>query len=187
MAITVELYERYNGVDTLATNIGWKSVTGSESVYWADYPVLRPVSTSANAYGYSFTRYHYLKFSGTYVMASRPRVVITAGSAAPSGYTGTTNARVYALPTNTYSTPTTSPITTSYFVTTGSSVSVPLNTSTVGPTSATTHPQFLTADTTYYTQFICTQLWLPKGDTGHGNIFDLTIKFIVDDYESNDP
>ena len=62
--------------------------------------------------------------------------------------------------------------------------------STTDPSAATTYQQYLAANTTYYTEYLVTQLVVeqwdpsnPQGLYGYGNIGQLKVKFECDEYD----
>ena len=184
MALTIEIFEDSgaltlgHGTTRIITdNIGWKSSGLDETNHFVFYPLRRPDS----GFTYSFIKYNYFKISGTYAKASRPRIIVTY----PEPNTGV-GAKVYYKLTNTYAVPTNA--------FDGSLMYLPdgrlyPRMSTVGPEAATTYSQYLTGNTTYYTEYFVTQLFVHTEDYAdpellYCNIISPLIKFEVDEYES---
>ena len=197
MALTVEIFEDSgaltlgHGTTRIITdNIGWKSSGLDETNHFVFYPLRRPDS----GFTYSFIKYTYFKISGTYAKASRPRIIINHSLRIGGECIGRT--KLYYKLTNTYAEPTNA--------FDGSMIYIPPDdeepnirlyprTSTVGPEVATTYNQYLNTNTTYYTEYFVTQLFVHTTDyvdpevvaaSIYGNISSPLIKFEVDEYES---
>lgn len=198
MALSIEIMEDSgalvsgHGTTRIITdNVGWKSSGLDETNHFVFYPLRRPDA----GFTYSFIKYNYFKISGTYAKASRPRIIINHGLRTGGECIGRT--KLYYKLTNTYAVPSNG-----Y---TGDLIYLPPDSeesrkilfprmSTVGPESATSYTQYLTGNTTYYTEYFVTQLLVHTTDyvdpevvltSTYGNIFeDTTIKMELDEYES---
>lgn len=193
MGISVDLYEDSgpvtNGHGTtriLVDNIGWKSSSSDETNEYAYNPIIRPEGTTP--FSYSYKKYNYLVFSGTYITGSRVRIKISGNilGSPPEGAAGTNKIRLFYKLTNTYEQPSNAFEGDLIYLPSGETKILYLNLSTTGPESATTNPQYLTADTTYYSQYLVTQLFV-ENDNGSmssfGNIGELNIECYLDEYE----
>lgn len=191
MTINVEVMEDTgalvsgHGTTRLSVNnIGWKNSGLDESNSYAYYPLNR----TTNTFNYSYPKYNYLKWSGTYPKASRPRIQITntiTGGAV--GYTATNKVRLYYKLTNVY-TPQNSIIDGSmiYLEPNSTQIIYP-RISTTGPESAVDYLQWLNGNTTYFTEYLVTQVIVEPGlSNEYGNIGTVKIKFYIDEYETAD-
>lgn len=191
MTITVEIYEDTGAVTSShgtlrqsVSNIGWKNNANDETNSYVFYPLQRPTSGVTRSY----KKYNYMKISGTFPRGSRPRIEVSGSTvgAPPVGYQATDGNKLYYKLTNTYAVPDNAAdgTLTEYLNTT---VTLYPNVSTTGPEAATTTSQYLTGSTTYYTEYLVTQLHVEPGlDTEYGNIGELAIKVFIDEYESTD-
>jgi hypothetical protein len=192
MTIEVELYEDTgavlsgHGTTRIAVdNIGWKDSPLDETNSFVYYPINRDTTN----FGYSHAKYNYMKISGTYAAGSRPRIQISGSviGAPPSGYTGTNAVRLYYKLTNVYSTQDPNMDGTLIYLPPGTTHTLYPAMSTVGPEAATTYPKHLTGNTTYYSQYIVTQLYVEPGAASKiGNIGEIVLKFYMDEYETAD-
>lgn len=192
MTLSVELYEDSGtaasgrGSTRIAVeNIGWKSNGTDET----DSFIYHPINRSLTNCVWSYTKYNFIKISGTYPAAARPRIMITGAvnGTPPVGYEGTTKVRLYYKLTNVYQTPSNS--------FDGSLIYLPPNTpqilyptvSTTGPEAATGYLQHLAGNTVYYSQYLVTQLMVEPGTLfDYGNLGELVVKVYVDEYETTD-
>jgi hypothetical protein len=146
----------------------------AEGLTYADYPLIRP---TVEPFTRSFTYFTFFKLSGTYVKGSRVRIKIT----------GLPEVRLYNRLTDTYATPSSvHEGDLNYLVTdfTTSSVTLYPRLSTVGPNTGLSYPQYLSANTTYYTEYVKTQVYV--GAWGSYSSAQNIIKCYVDEYEEDD-
>lgn len=150
-------------------NIGLKSNGGVENLDYAEYPLIAP---SGDPFARSFKYFTFFKLSGTYVKASRVRIKIEPLSGVKT---------FYRL-TDTYSAPDA--------VHTGDLIYVPSTQvvyprlSTTGPNTGLIYPQYLTANTTYYTEYLELQVYVPVGTSYQSSVGKITCW--VDEYEEDD-
>lgn len=169
MAATTNWYEQNGtatgspaqGTESSISSCDWKSVDDSTTSR-ASAPVL----AGANSY----TKYIYLKFSGTFNQVSAVKFAHTAGTLG-------TGISLKGKITSTYETPTTSSMSGSTDITStttvGSGASVLLSTS--GPNGTTTSSS---ATTTCYTQYIVTQVQTTaSASAGDSGTATLTIQY----------
>lgn len=170
---------------TQVTNIGWKASGLDDATDdYAYSPLIRP--QNGVPFTYSYKKYNYLKIEGTYAAASRPRIKFTGNynGTPPDGLEGQGDIRIYYKLTNTYEQPNNQYDGELIYLEPGQVQVVYPTVSTVGPEAATDHPQFLNTDTTYYTQYLVTQVLVPAGlETEFGNIGDINIEWYIDEYE----
>lgn len=193
MAITITIFEDsgplLNGKGTnrtAVTNIGWKSNGLDETDPYIYGPLIRPEGDTP--FTYSFKKYNFLKIEGTYPIASRPRIKFTGNynGAPPQGYekSGANQVRLYYKLTNEYETPNNDWDGSLMYLPPGVTQTVYPAMSVVGPELATTYPQYLIGNITYYTQYLVTQLLVPAGTSiDFGNIGELNIEWFFDEYE----
>jgi len=188
----VELYEDSGaavsgrGTTRIAVeNIGWKKSGSDESNSYIYHPITR----SETDVVWSYTKYNFMKISGTYPAGARPRIQISGNVAGspPQGYEGTTKVKLYYRLTNEYSE--------SSDVMDGSLIYVPPGGITVYPKLSTTGPEdaassyvhHLTGNTTYFSQYLVTQLLVEPGTAlDYGNLGELVVKVFADEYETTD-
>lgn len=191
MTITCELYQDSGAVVSShgatrisVDNIGWKSSGLDETYSYVYYPIRRPTTSP---FSYSYTQYTYGKVSGTYVNGRAPRFVISGNvnGSPPLGYAGTSGVRLYYKITSTYAAPTNTWDGSLIFIPGGSSLTLYPKINTTGPEAAGSYTHPLLANTTYYTQYLVTQLVVEAG-SGYGNIGALQIALHVDEYETTD-
>jgi hypothetical protein len=135
----------------------------------------------------SYDYYTFFKLSGTYAKASRVRIAITGdvNGAAPTGYDSATGGlRLYFRLTDTYQTPAAVDDGELRFYAGGGELMFP-KISTIGPSTGLDYVQFLATNTTYYTQFLHTRLYVPPG-AGYGNAGEVNFQCYVDEYEDTD-
>jgi len=193
MTITVDLYQDSGAVSSghgttriSVNNVGWKNSGLDETNSFVYYPLIRPEVTP---FGYSFTMYNYLKISGTYPKGSRMRLRVSGAvdGAPPSGYVGTDKVRLFYKLTNTYTTPSNAFDGSLIYLPPGVAQTLYPRISTVGPEAATSYTQYMSANTTYYTEYLVTQLFVEAGSVAEfGNIGQLNIKVFMDEYEDTD-
>jgi len=201
MPINLTLYEdtgpAVSGAGTYRNavgNIGLKADgTDDTGNHYAYSPVIRPYQ--GEYWSHSYKKYHFLKLHGTYPAASRVRIKISNGvkDAPPEGYESESTlvndadpykVRIFYKLTNTYEQPNDAWDGELRFLEDGTVTLYP-SLSLTGPGSNQTYPQYLTANTTYYTQYLVTQLEVPVG-SGVGNIGEVNIEWFVDEYEDGD-
>lgn len=191
MAITLQLWEDTGSV--LAShgttrnpieNIGFRNSGTDDITPYADYPLIRPVPPQL--FAVSFPKYNYWKIFGTYPRARRPKILITGNvnGAPPSGFVGTDKVRIYFNLTNIYTPPAATLLSGSFIDFSASTVLYPF-TSGTGPELATTYIDPLLTDTTYWTAYLVTQLYMEQHIWDEfGNIGNVDIKFSIDEFES---
>lgn len=191
MSLLIQIFEDHGAGPTAAevNNVGWKSSIADETYLYADYPIARPDGINT-LYTTSAVKYNYAKISGTYANATRVRFKLTGdvSGAAPAGYDGTNKVRLYYKLTNTYS----NAAYDDQFLLSGSYI-IPGQTlilapflSTTGPDAATDFVNLLSANTTYYTNYLATQLYVEQGAWNEfGNIGEFTIQFMVDEMDGS--
>ena len=193
MTIEVEVFEDsgalLSGHGTTrqsVTNVGWKSSSLDETNHYVYYPVYR----SKTDWGFSYPKYNYIKISGTYAAGARPRMTISGSviGAPPSGYTGTHKVRLYYKLTNTYGSQSDAMDGTLIYLPPGVTQTVYPRMSTTGPEVATAYTKHLTGSTTYFSEYLVTQLYVEPDATRfrYGNIGEIVIKFHMDEYETAD-
>lgn len=199
MSISLQLYEdtgpvlNGRGTNRVAVeNIGWKSDgTDDTGNHYAFSPITRP-QTQDELWARSYKKYHFAKIEGTYPIASRVRIKISNGinGAPPEGYEGESTLtadpllntiRIFYKLSNTYEQPNDNWDGELRLLETGERILYP-SLSTTGPEGTQAYPQYLTTNTTYYTQYLITQLEVPYG-LGIGNIGEVNIEWYVDEYE----
>ena len=202
MSISLQLYEDSGpailgrGTYRIAAgNIGWKSDgTNEEGNHYAFSPITRPDNGDV-LWARSFKKYHFALINGTYSAGSRVRIRIknTVDGAPPAGYESETTltsdelnqkVRIFYKLSNTYEQPNDNWDGEMRFLQSGETILYP-SLSTTGPEGVQAYPQYLTANTTYYTQYLITQLEVPYG-TGIGNIGEVNIEWFVDESEEGD-
>ena len=192
MTMTVEIYEDSGtavagrGTTRIAVeNIGWKSSGLDESNSY----IYNPITRSETDVVWSFTKYNFMKISGTYAAGARPRIEIrgNVAGAPPAGYDGTTKVKLYYKLTNEYITPSAAMDGSLIYLPPGVTTLYP-KLSTVGPEDATSsYVQHLTGNATYFSQYLVTQLLVEPGTAfDYGNLGELIIKVFVDEYETTD-
>lgn len=180
--INIELYEATgSSPDTgIVDNLNWKSISGVDATYpYYLHPITRPyfwgngdARNDSALYACSEVKYNYAIISGTYSAAKRVRWVI-------SGPTDLDTNLYYQI-TNTYTIPT-NLLMTGTFINNSTTLYPGLSTS--GPSSASQIIN-LTPNTTYYTNYLVTQLYVKRGAWNEvGNTTEITISLLVDDYE----
>lgn len=201
MSAEITLYEdtgpASGGAGTTRTevsNIGWKSEGSNDTAnHYSMAPIIRS-ENSGGMWARSFKKYNFAKIVVTDAPASRVRIKISNGitGAPPAGYEGETSltgdthkARIFYKLTNVYEEPGDAWDGTLTYLDNGSVTLYP-SVSTTGPNGTQQYPQYLshspTPGTTYYTQYLVTQLIAPVG-TNSGNIGDVNIEWIIDEYE----
>ena len=191
MTISVEVYEDagplLSGKGTYrnsVNNIGYKnSMAPENSIPYPSAPIGRPLTDTLS---YSYPKYNFLKWSGTYNKASRPRILITNHiNSVVDGYTCTTDyVKLFYKLTNVYDPGDTNIDGSLIYIPTGGSVVLYPRISTTGPEAATNYLQWMNGNTTYYTEYLVTKLHLEQGTQyDFGNLGALSIKFYLDEYE----
>lgn len=192
-------------------NIGWKNSGLDETHSYPYYPIQRPETFGLQP---SFKKYNYLKISGTYASGTRPKIIITNGILSgdisrtntsapttdtpltgitqttqietPTTYQTTNKVRLYYKLSSTYEVPDGNFDGDMIYVPPGGLTIYP-RISTTGPESANTWIQRMSANTTYYTEYLITQLYVEPGAWDeYGNIGNVEIKFTFDEYETAD-
>lgn len=180
MAITIELYERTgpagSPVDTLVTNMNWKSHSLNDNLYkYYYYPIRLPETSPTNQ---SVPKYLYAKISGTYASARRVRWKLSG-----QADVGT---RVLVGTSATYTTPQANLSLTGILSTLpedNKPIYVIPRLSLTSPTSSPTFTPELASNTTYYTDFLVTQFLIDSRATAVGNSNEYTVILTLDEYE----
>lgn len=200
--ITLTIYEdsgpkvsNHGTSQSIVENIGWRNEGTPDTVFYANNPIVRPYGDQL--FSVSYKKYNYLKVSGTYPKASRVRITISGVpyTAPPDdfeGYHATSDKnqqiRLFYKLSNIYEQPNKEYDGELMYVPPGGLTIYPTMSMT-GPESATGYPQYLDTNTTYYTQYLITQLWVPVGPGGlldpYGNLGDVNIEWSLDEYEDN--
>ena len=183
MALSVEIYEDSGAVLSghgttriITDNIGWKSSGLDETNSFAYYPLRRPEGVP---FTYSFKKYNYFKISGTHAAACRPVIIVQGG------YNMATALKLYYKLSNTYEEPTNAFDGDLIYVNSSTLMLYP-KLSTVGPEdTGASYVQYLTSGTTYYTQYLVTQLFV-QGGGSYQNLPDLKIGLYLQEFENTD-
>ena len=171
MALTLSVWEDsgaliagHGTIRNEVDNIGYKASSLDETFTFADYPIRRPINDEM--FTTSFTKYYYFKFAGTYTELNS-FVVHFEGN--PDWALGDANVRLLTKWTNVYAPPSTDLLNGVTYEANKPALWVP-KISTVGPEAATAY-QTPVANTTYYTAYLVTQLYLDTGDASdYGNL-----------------
>lgn len=195
MAITLEIFED-SGTQTgsplkgttriQVDNIGWKASGLDETFTFADYPIVRPELPQSASF--SFHKYNFVKISGTYPLASRLQATLVGDTESGSldGLILAGKVRLYYKWTNVYNTPTNAVLSGSLYDPNQLPIWRPMFSS-VGPESATSKLNTMVANTTYYSSYLVTQLYVePSLWTEYGNLGDLKMQFDLHEYENTD-
>jgi hypothetical protein len=181
---------------TQIDNIGWMNSGAAEGFQYPIYPIIRP---TAQTYVYSYDYYTFFKLSGIYAAASRPRITISGnirtsliGDAIGVDHNsdGLVNeddhsVKMYYELTGTYATPDNTSLGGLIYYT-DSTITLYPRLSTTGPNANLSYVKYLAANTTYYTEYLHTRLYVRGNPTSYGNVGPLTILCFNDEYESND-
>ena len=196
MAITLELYEDTGPLlagrgttTTLADSIGWKDDGSDETNAYVFYPLKRPISPVTETY--SYTKYNFIKVSGTYPRATRLRFTLGGNytGAAPSGYVDCSGkVKIYYKITNVYNPPANTAPSGMVYLPPGVIVDIIPYISLIGPNDATSLlPLDLLTNTNYWTGYLVTQLVVEPGAWDeYGNIGVCNFTCYLDEYESTD-
>lgn len=145
-------------------NIGWKDSGLDESFQFVDYPVGRPY-TPNKLFSLSYKKYNYLKIQGTYSSIADVQVQFVGNPTDNNSGSGTGKAsgvRVYYKWQSVYEEPDNLFLGGSWFDPYDPPTWQPLL-STVGPEGAASYFTDLVDNTTYYTQYLVTQLYVTNG------------------------
>jgi hypothetical protein len=196
MTLLVEIWEDSGAIDIntgLPTirqevdNIGHKSNGSDETFPFVDYPITRPSPGSFNQNEnavFSFHKYNYFKFSGTYPKAAQVRLIFNGGVDGEGQPSIASNVRLVYRWTNVYAEPTNEML--NGAILDGVMKHVPML-STTGPETATGLIPFLDENGTYYSNYLVTQLMIDKSDLEDwGNIDLLEVKVEVHEYETGE-
>ena len=161
-------------------NLGFKDSALDETNHFVEYPIRRPIDDEL--FTLSYKKYYYFKFDGTY---SSVRNFAAYFEGTPEGEAD--NVRILYKWTNTYQVPDNTLLDGIFYDPSNPPIWNP-KISTVGPESATS---YLTpaANTTYYTQYLVTQLYIDKSDDDdYGNInTSLRLKFLLNEPKTGLP
>lgn len=194
MSITIEAWEdsgpAVSGRGTTqqkVINVGHKDDDASEDFNWGYYPIVRPSPGSANEsdnMALSFHKYTFFKISGTYSSASKVRVKIVGNLTGAAGTGIADKVRLVYKWTNTYATPSNDMLIGSTYDEADLEL-LPFLSET-GPDTATSFCNILQPNTTYYTNYLVTQLHVdPSILDDHGNIPLITFECHLVDYETD--
>lgn len=196
MAITMEIFEDSGetgspvqpALSQSINNVGWKDSALDETYVFVDYPIARPIPPAS--YSLSYWKYNYVKISGTYPAATRLQLKLSGdpeGAAHDALVDCNGGVRIYYKFSNTYS-GNQNGLLSGTLYTPGSDPWFPLFTSSVnGPQDATTRINSMATDTTYYSNYFITQLYVEEGDwIDYGNIGAIQMRFTLHEYESTD-
>ena len=192
MAITISVWEDsgaliggHGTVRNEVDNIGYKASSLDETFTFADYPIRRPIGDEM--FTVSYTKYYYFKLQGTYSELRSVAVQFEGQVDWNFGSPNDRNARIVTKWTNTYAPPSTDLLTGVTYEPEHPAIWVP-KLSSVGPEAATGYIDPV-ANTTYYTQYLVTQLYLDVGsDTDYGNLGNaLKLKFILNEPKTGLP
>lgn len=177
MAITIEIYERTGSagspVDQLVTNMNWKSQSLPDSLYKYFYYPIRLID-DGSMINCSVPKYIYAKISGTYAGARRLRWEITGEK--------DLGTRILATSTPTYVTPTTAFRAEMTDIQDGTYF-FPRLTAGSSPGASPIATPLLAANTTYCTEFLCTQFIVDSSMTTVGNSNEILVSLTLDEYE----
>lgn len=170
-------------------NIGFKDSSVPESVTFADYPIRRPTNDDhSELFRVSYKKYFYFKFAGTYTDVKNFAVFFDGDPEGIAGSSIAGNLRVIYKWTNTYEVPDNNLLSGITYDPTNAPIWVP-KISSVGPEAATSYINNPTANTTYYTQYLVTQLYLDiSSDDDYGNLeAAYKLKFILNEPKTGLP
>lgn len=196
MAISLEVWEDSGPLITghgttrhIVSNVGHKASGLDENTLFADYPITRPSPGSGNESdnaAFSYHKYTYFKIQGTYPAAAQIRVELDGDLSGVGGATGiASKVRLLYKWTNIYQEPS-DIILSGSTAFHGNSIHIPML-STVGPEDASGLVNQLATNTTYYTNYLVTQLMIDPSDLEDwGNIDLLTFKLTLHEYETTD-
>lgn len=192
MALTVELWEDSGtlsvGRGTIiqeVDNLGFKNSSLDETTTFADFPIRRPINTEL--FTTSYKKYYHFKFYGTYTNLRNVSVLFEGD---PEGSAGTELAgkvRILYKWSNVYATPDTTLLDGITYDPTNPPIWTP-KLSTTGPNAATSYIDPV-ANTTYYTQFLITQLYIDKSSgSDFGNLkTSFKLKLVINELKSGLP
>lgn len=166
-------------------NLGFKSSSLDETFTFADYPIRRPIDDEL--FTVSYTKYYYFKLQGTYSELRSAAVQFEGQVDWNFGSPNDRNVRIVTKWTNVYTPPSTNLLTGVTYEPEHPAVWIP-KLSTVGPEAAVSYLNPV-ANTTYYTQYLVTQLYLESGDADdYGNLGNtLKLKFILNEPKTGLP
>jgi len=179
MSIAVEIWEDtgpiLSGHGTTreeVTNTNWKSTGNADSLEpYFNYPITRPFNS--DLFTVSYTKYTYAKIYGTYKVGFNLRWELD-GEPLNNTQLILAMRSIYTQPVDTLD-GTLIP----YVV---GQIMIP-NLSIVGPEMATSRPNTIENDTTYYTSYIVSQLIMKRDDFDKvGNTNPVTFKIVVDEF-----
>jgi len=178
MSVLIELFEATGPAKTseLVYNMNWKNVSAVDSSYkyWT-FPINRPIDdVDDELYVCSYVKYVYAKISGTYSKVKRVRWSVNG---TPGNFS-----RLYYNMTNSYTNPNVNLMSNGVLI--NSPVVIVPCLSTVSPESATTRITTLSPNTTYYTNYFTTQLYVQRKNYNNvGNTQPINFYLSLDDYE----
>lgn len=194
MSINISLWEdsgpvvnNKGSVREQVTNIGWKDGITSDVTPYVYDRISRPEGGSV--FTYSYKKYNFIKFIGTNP-GSRLRISIkntNLNQQPPDDFYGCLGGlKLFYKLTNVYEDPSKEWDGSLIFVP-ETTLTIYPRTSTLGPENATAYNQYYTANVTYYSEYLVTQLAVENTEIGrYGNIGDITFEITVDEYEVDD-
>lgn len=166
MALTLSVWEDsgaliggHGTIRNEVDNLGYKASSLDETFTFADYPIRRPINDEL--FTVSYTKYYYFKFQGTYSNVDSIAVHFEGQVDWYSGSPNDRNIRIITKWTNVYTPPSTDLLTGVTYEPEKPALWLP-KISTVGPEAATSYIDPV-ANTTYYTQYLVTQLYVDRG------------------------
>lgn len=170
MAITTSIWEDsgpltagHGTIRQEVDNLGWKASDLDETYPFADYPNGRPINSEL--YTLSFKKYYYFKFQGTYDDVTNVRMSLTG---AVDGQAE--KVRILYKWTDVYATPDNNLLAGITYDPSNPSIWTP-KLSNVGPELATSYVLSPSPNTTYYSAYLVTQLYMDKSvASDYGNL-----------------
>lgn len=161
-------------------NLGFKASANAESSPFADYPIRRPIDDEL--FTLSYKKYYYFKFDGTYSSIRNFAAYFSGTSIGQAE-----KVRILYKWTNVYQVPDNSLLDGIFYDPSNAPIWNP-KISTVGPEAATSYID-PAANTTYYTQYLVTQLYIDKStDNDYGNLGSVfTLNFLLNEPKTGLP
>ena len=183
MTIAIDLYEDSgavlsgHGTTRIAVdNIGWKSSGLDETNSFAYYPVRRPDGVP---FTYSYQKYNFFRISGTHAKATRPVIIITGADLLLAD-----QMRLHYKLSSTYEEATGGIDGSLMYL--NNTIRIYPKLSTIGPEdTGASYIQYLTSGTTYYTQYLVTQL-LVESSSVYQNLPEVTVGLYLQEFENTD-
>ena len=168
-------------------NLGFKDSGLDETFTFADYPIGRDANGSPLLNTYSYKKYYYFKFSGTYTDITSMFIAFEGDPEGVAGSTIADNVHIVYKMTNVYEVPDNVELVGTIYDPLNPPEIVP-NLSTVGPENATSVIPPV-ANTTYYTNYIVAQLVIePSSNVDFGNLDEaFNLKFSLNESKTGLP